>query len=68
MPSTVIGRIDYDAPTRRLLVTFVPSGRRYAYFDVPIETFESFRRAFSKGSFFNTRIRDRYESAPAGDS
>lgn len=61
MPSTAIGRIEYDATTRQLSVSFLANGRRYVYFDVPLEAYEAFRRAFSKGAHFNTHIRDRYE-------
>ena len=59
MPSTVIRRFDYLPETRELIVLFV-TGRRYVYSDVPQEEAEQMRRAFSKGSFFNRRIRDRY--------
>jgi hypothetical protein len=62
MPSTAIGRIDYDAPTRRLFVDFVTNGRRYVYFDVPYETYDAFKHAFAKGVFFNRHIRDAFES------
>ena len=59
MPSTVIRRFSYDPAARALDVTFV-TGRRYRYAPVPEETAERFRSAFSKGRFFNARIRDRY--------
>ena len=74
MPSTVIRRFAYDTAAQALDVTFV-TGRRYRYAPVPEETVERFRSAFSKGRFFNTRIRDRYpfvelagEEAAAGSS
>jgi hypothetical protein len=60
MPSTAIGRIDYDQKTKQLFVDFVTNGRRYVYFDVPAEEAAAFRRAFGKGTYFNTNIRDRY--------
>ena len=41
-------------------VTFV-TGRVYEYVDVPVEVAASFQSAFSKGTFFNTYIRDRYD-------
>lgn len=41
-------------------MTFV-TGRVYEYVDVPIEVAASFQSAFSKGTFFNTYIRDRYD-------
>ena len=59
MPSTVIRRFAYDAPARALDVEFV-SGRRYRYRDVPAEVAGEFAAAFSKGRYFNARIRDRF--------
>ena len=59
MPSTVIRRFDYRADQQALDVEFV-SGRRYRYAGVPVEVAEAFRSAFSKGRFFNARIRDGY--------
>lgn len=59
MPSTAIRGFRYDADSSKLHVTFV-SGQQYVYFDVPAEVDEAFRAAFSKGRFFQTRIRDRY--------
>jgi hypothetical protein len=64
MPSTVIRRFDYSPDARQLTVEFV-TGRRYVYSDVPLEEAEAMRRAFSKGTYFNKRIRNRY---PAGKS
>jgi hypothetical protein len=59
MPSSVIRSFDYDQDAHRLDVQFV-SGRRYSYHDVPAEVVDEMRRAFSKGSYFNRRIRDTY--------
>lgn len=60
MPSSVIRRFDYDPDARRLDILFT-TGRRYAYYDVPPEEAEAFRAAFSKGQYFNARIRERYD-------
>nr|WP_287178389.1 KTSC domain-containing protein [Mesorhizobium sp.] len=60
MPSTAIQSINYDPATRTLSVWFVPSGNRYDYDDVPPQTYAAFRKASSKGRFFNAFIRDRY--------
>ncbi len=60
MPSTVIRRFDYDPRTCSLDVEFV-SGRVYRYREVPAQVAEAFRDAFSKGRFFNTRIRDEFD-------
>jgi len=67
MPSTVIGQIDYDAATQSLWIRFVTNGRRYLYSGVPPEEHAAFRRAFSKGTYFNQHIRDRYEATLVDD-
>ena len=36
------------------------TGRRYVYSEVPEEVANTFRSAFAKGVYFNTRIRDRF--------
>jgi lysyl-tRNA synthetase class 2 len=59
MPSTVIRRFDY-APQRHTLDVEFVSGRRYRYAGVPPQVAEAFRGAFSKGRFFNARIRDEF--------
>jgi hypothetical protein len=59
MPSTVIRRFHYEPDVNRLVIEF-QSGRRYAYSDVPAQTYAAFRAAHSRGAFFNAWIRDRY--------
>lgn len=59
MPSSVIRRFVYDYTERALWVEFT-TGRRYVYSNVPTEVADAFRSAFSKGIYFNTRIRDRF--------
>ncbi len=59
MPSSVIRKWNYDESERQLNVLFV-SGRSYCYYDVPLEIAEEMRAAFSKGRFFNRRIRDHF--------
>ena len=59
MPSTVIRRFDYDAAEERLDVVFV-TGKRYSYHAVPAKIVEEMRAAFSKGRYFNSRIRDHF--------
>jgi hypothetical protein len=60
MPSHAVAEIRYDHARERLTVMFV-TGRIYEYVDVPVEVAASFQSAFSKGAFFNTYIRDRYD-------
>jgi KTSC domain len=59
MPSTVIRGHFYDPNEGELTITFV-TGRRYVYRDVPQAVYDGFRGAFSRGTFFNREIRDRY--------
>jgi hypothetical protein len=62
MPSSVIRSYRYDPVEHQLDLVFV-SGRRYRYYEVPEETYDAMRRAFSKGEFFNDFIRDQYRFA-----
>ena len=67
MPSTVIRDALYH-PDRKVLDILFTTGRRYLYHEVPADEAERFAAAFSKGRYFNARIRDRYgftEIAPA---
>jgi len=59
MPSSVIRRFVYDQTEHQLWVEFT-TGRRYVYSDVPRDVADTFRSAFAKGVYFNTRIRDHY--------
>ena len=60
MPSTAIAAFNYFPDTQELDVSFVGTGKTYTYSGVEPEVLQSFRRARSKGSFFNRRIRDNY--------
>lgn len=59
MPSSVIKEAYYRPDEAALEILFT-TGRRYLYHDVPPEEAERFAAAFSKGRYFNARIRDRY--------
>ena len=59
MPSTVIRSYRYD-PRRRALDIVFQTKRRYTYKHVPEETYKAMKAAFSKGTFFNRHIRDRF--------
>jgi lysyl-tRNA synthetase class 2 len=60
MPSSVIRRFHYR-PDEAVLDILFTTGRRYLYRGVPPEEAERFAAAFSKGRYFNARIRDRYD-------
>jgi len=68
MPSKLIRKTRYDDEHRILSVWFVPSGQRYDYEGVPPELYAALRRAFSKGSFFNTSIRNRFPYRQVDDA
>ncbi|WBY09004.1 KTSC domain-containing protein [Sphingomonas sp. 7/4-4] len=59
MPSSVIRGWKYDEDAQRLEVTFV-NGRRYSYHEVPPGIVQEMRAAFSKGRYFNRKIRDHF--------
>jgi lysyl-tRNA synthetase class 2 len=59
MPSTVIRHFAYDRASAALDVMF-HNGRNYRYFLVPPRVADELGEAFSKGHYFNARIRDRY--------
>jgi hypothetical protein len=60
MPSTAISRIAYETDSQTLSVWFRESGELYRYYDVPARVHAAFRKAGSKGRFFNHYIKDRY--------
>lgn len=66
MPSSAVRDIEYDPASETLWVTFVPTGKRYAYRFVPVAVYEAFIHAFSKRTFFNRFIRDRYDYNEVG--
>jgi len=66
MPSTVIRSYHYDRRRRALDIVF-QSRRRYTYREVPEETYEAMKAAFSKGAFFNRHIRDHFTFERTGE-
>ena len=60
MPSSVIAAIEYEPASKSLLVHYV-SGASYVYKEVPPEVYDEMKRAFSKGTFLNKRIKGRYK-------
>jgi hypothetical protein len=63
--STSLKSIGYDSTEQRLEVEF-RHGAVYEYRDVPADVFEAFLAADSKGTFFNTDIKDGYEFVRVG--
>jgi hypothetical protein len=60
MPSTTVEHLGYDEVAQELHVTFVGGGA-YTYYEVPKQVYTAFRAAASKGQFFNTFIKERYD-------
>jgi hypothetical protein len=60
MPSHLIRNFEYDPETSTLSVWLLTTENRYDYQDVPPETYDAFRHSFSKGRFFNTHIRNKF--------
>ena len=58
--SSNIEAIGYDSASRELHVRFLKSGETYVYYEVEEWVFEEFKSADSKGVFFNTNIKDKY--------
>ena len=59
MPSTVIAKTIYDIPHKILRVIFL-SGAIYDYLNVPEDVYEEMEKAFSKGEFLNTHIKNHF--------
>jgi hypothetical protein len=59
MPSSVIKAFDFDE-TRNELTVALTTGRVYVYSLVPPAVAAEFKSAFSKGRFFNERIRAQF--------
>lgn len=58
--SKAIKRAEYDQDTGRMQIWFPRSGP-YDFCGVPIEVWEELLQAPSKGTFYNSYIRDQYE-------
>jgi len=58
--SSVFVRVAYSERAQKLFVTFRETGS-YTYFDVPRDVYDGLMAAPSKGTYFNERIRDRYD-------
>nr|WP_314442149.1 KTSC domain-containing protein [uncultured Sphingomonas sp.] len=54
-------------PEHRALELCLATGRRYLYLGVPADVAEGFASARSKGAFFNSAIRGRFDCHPLRD-
>jgi hypothetical protein len=58
--SSMMTRVEYDDATSELDITFV-GGKTYRSFSVPAEIYDGLRHATSQGTFFNERIKDKFD-------
>lgn len=58
--STAVHAASYDAASGTLTLWFTSGGQGYDYYRVPASVFDGLLSASSKGSYFNTYIRDQY--------
>ncbi|WP_026896728.1 KTSC domain-containing protein [Daejeonella oryzae] len=59
MPSSVISKFSYDQDSKSLIVTYV-SGLVYRYKAVPLDIFNDFKSAESKGRYLNFHIKGKF--------
>ena len=64
LDSSNLSRIRYDKNSEILVIEF-HGGRKYQYFDVPIQVFEGLKNADSYGKYFNEHIKGNYRYARA---
>ena len=69
MPSSVIQFMQYDPQMREVVIVFRGGRGTYRYFEVPMEEWEAFRSAGSKGSYLNQvfKMKHRCEKVPVGE-
>jgi hypothetical protein len=58
--SSCMRAVGYDPTTRRMKITFT-EGKTYDFCGVPEHIFNGLLSASSKGTYYNTHIRDRYQ-------
>ncbi len=63
--STNISGVGYDQPTQTLAVRF-SNGRVYHYSEVTPKVYEDFNGAESKGKFFFSQIRGKFDFKEIG--
>ncbi|MCL4219715.1 MAG: KTSC domain-containing protein [Candidatus Hydrogenedentes bacterium] len=59
--SSNVQAIGYDSGSQELHVSFVRSGQTYIYYAVEEWVFQEFIQADSKGTYFSTNIKNRYD-------
>lgn len=64
--SAPISGISYHPPSRELRIRFRKSNALYRYSDVPANVHREFVTAESRGKFFNSNIRKKFEYVLVG--
>lgn len=59
--SSAIKTISYDESTQVMQITFTSQNQPYDFCNVPKHVFEGLLNASSKGTYYNTYIRDKYQ-------
>lgn len=59
MPSSVIKYFSYDEVTKTLKIIFV-TNMVYLYKNVPEKIYKTFKASGSKGRYFNSHIKDKF--------
>lgn len=59
MPSSVIKSYHYDPETEILTIEYI-SGLTYRYLKVPVQVYEEFKYAYSKGRYLNQYIKSTF--------
>lgn len=58
LSSENIQDMEYDTEKHLLVIIFKKNGRKYQYYQVPIQIWNGIKAAESKGKYFNAEIRD----------
>jgi hypothetical protein len=61
--SSFIYKIGYDSATQTMAVQMQNSSDLYHYSEVPVEVYENFLAAESKGNYFVANVKGKFESA-----
>lgn len=55
-----IQKVEYDEETKEMLITMQGYKNKYACVNVPLEVYEGFEKAESKGTYFNNVVKGKF--------
>ena len=61
--SSMIEAIGYDSENNELYIRFLTTGATYVYYGVEEWIFQEIMQADSKGIYFNTNVKTKYQYA-----